>query len=53
MLYCLACRHGAGWSPGEQLRFAVRLATAKVQQEGFQGLGSRMFLNKTQDTTAL
>jgi len=39
MLYGLIC-HTDGWGQEAKLRFAVELATKKVQQEGFAGLGS-------------
>jgi len=35
------CR-GNDWGAQELLEFAVELATAKVQVDGFQGLASRM-----------
>jgi len=38
MLYGLVC-HADDWSREAALRFAVRLATKKVQIEGFAGLG--------------
>ncbi|KAM0260722.1 hypothetical protein ACHAQJ_002638 [Trichoderma viride] len=39
MLYSLVCRNRA-WDVSHGLRFAVHLATTKVQREGFQGLGA-------------
>ncbi|KAF7552564.1 hypothetical protein G7046_g7369 [Stylonectria norvegica] len=39
MLYGLLCR-ASDWSIGQQLSFAVDLATLKVQREGFAGLGA-------------
>ncbi|KAL9571088.1 hypothetical protein ACKAV7_004426 [Fusarium commune] len=41
MLYGLIC-HPDDWSMGKKLGFAVRLATLKVQREGFDGLGRDM-----------
>ncbi|KAF5544838.1 hypothetical protein FPHYL_10907 [Fusarium phyllophilum] len=41
MLYGLIC-HPDDWSMGKKLSFAVRLATLKVQREGFDGLGRDM-----------
>ncbi|KAF5974513.1 hypothetical protein FCOIX_8199 [Fusarium coicis] len=41
MLYGLIC-HPDDWSMGQKLGFAVRLATLKVQREGFDGLGRDM-----------
>ncbi|KAH7166144.1 Ribokinase-like protein [Dactylonectria macrodidyma] len=41
MLYGLVC-HTDEWSVGQKLSFAVRLATLKVQREGFAGLGADM-----------
>lgn len=38
MLYALAC-HSIDWDTRAKLRFAVNLATLKVQREGFEGLG--------------
>jgi ketohexokinase len=38
MLYGLIC-HTDDWCPEAKLRFAVDLATKKVQREGFAGLG--------------
>lgn len=38
MLYGLTCRR-ADWDTRAKLRFAVDLATLKVQREGFDGLG--------------
>ncbi|KAH8130299.1 Ribokinase-like protein [Trichoderma asperelloides] len=39
MLYSLVCRNKT-WDVSHGLRFAVHLATTKVQREGFQGLGA-------------
>lgn len=39
MLYGLLC-HGRDWDDTSKLRFAVNLATSKVQREGFKGLGA-------------
>lgn len=39
MLYGLICR-AQTWPLGRNLRFAVNLATLKVQREGFDGLGA-------------
>lgn len=39
MLYGLTC-HSEDWSTEQMLRFAVNLATDKVQREGFTGLGA-------------
>lgn len=39
MLYGLVC-HADDWSVGQKVSFAVRLATLKVQREGFDGLGA-------------
>ncbi|KAL6855761.1 Ribokinase-like protein, partial [Trichoderma novae-zelandiae] len=41
MLYSLVCR-SRDWDVSHGLRFAVHLATAKVQREGFQGLGAHV-----------
>ncbi|KLO79942.1 uncharacterized protein LW93_7387 [Fusarium fujikuroi] len=41
MLYGLIC-HPDDWTMGAKLGFAVRLATVKVQREGFDGLGRDM-----------
>ncbi|QYT05794.1 PfkB domain-containing protein [Trichoderma simmonsii] len=41
MLYSLVCRD-RGWDVSHGLRFAVHLATTKVQREGFQGLGAHV-----------
>lgn len=38
MLYGLTC-HCTDWDTRTKLRFAVNLATLKVQREGFEGLG--------------
>ncbi|MBE3044746.1 hypothetical protein IMZ48_19735 [Candidatus Bathyarchaeota archaeon] len=38
MLYGLTCRH-SDWDARAKLRFAVDLASLKVQREGFEGLG--------------
>lgn len=38
MLYGLIC-HDRDWGVREKARFAVDLATLKVQREGFDGLG--------------
>ena len=38
MLYGLTC-HWADWDIRAKLRFAVDMATLKVQREGFEGLG--------------
>lgn len=37
MLYGLLC-HGDGWDTEQKVAFAVRLASLKVQREGFDGL---------------
>jgi ketohexokinase len=39
MLYALVC-HGEDWDTDRKVRLAVDLATCKVQQEGFEGLGA-------------
>ncbi|KAI5461172.1 Ribokinase-like protein [Mariannaea sp. PMI_226] len=39
MLYGLVC-HANDWSIGQKVKFAVRLATLKVQREGFASLGA-------------
>lgn len=39
MLYGLLC-HVQDWDAGRKLRFAVDLASLKVQQEGFGALGA-------------
>ncbi|PHH60843.1 hypothetical protein CDD80_1548 [Ophiocordyceps camponoti-rufipedis] len=40
MLYGLFCRETTtGWDVQQTVRFAVQLATLKVQREGFGGLG--------------
>ncbi|KAL7931154.1 Ribokinase-like protein [Trichoderma chlorosporum] len=41
MLYSLVCRDRS-WDVSRGLRFAVHLATTKVQREGFQGLGAHV-----------
>ncbi|PTB62873.1 Ribokinase-like protein [Trichoderma citrinoviride] len=41
MLYSLVCR-SRDWDVSHGLRFAVHLATTKVQREGFQGLGAHV-----------
>ncbi|KAM4056102.1 pfkB family carbohydrate kinase domain-containing protein [Hirsutella rhossiliensis] len=41
MLYGLVCREKT-WHLSQSVRFAVDLATLKVQREGFQGLGADM-----------
>ncbi|TFB05320.1 Ketohexokinase, partial [Trichoderma ghanense] len=41
MLYSLVCR-SRDWDISHGLRFAVHLATTKVQREGFQGLGAHV-----------
>ncbi|KAL6819456.1 Ribokinase-like protein [Trichoderma sp. SZMC 28015] len=41
MLYSLVCRDRS-WDVSHGLRFAVHLATTKVQREGFQGLGAHV-----------
>ncbi|KAH6892131.1 Ribokinase-like protein [Thelonectria olida] len=41
MLYGLVC-HVDDWSVGQKVKFAVRLATLKVQREGFARLGQDM-----------
>ncbi|KPM36989.1 hypothetical protein AK830_g9581 [Neonectria ditissima] len=41
MLYGLVC-HANDWSVGQKISFAVRLATLKVQREGFAGLGAEV-----------
>lgn len=40
-LYGLLCRRG-DWSDQRIIRFAVNLATTKIQQDGFGGLASKM-----------
>ena len=35
-------RHDRDWNPEAKLRFAVDLATAKVQREGFEGLADML-----------
>lgn len=39
ILYGLVC-HADNWTVGQKVRFAVRLATLKVQREGFARLGA-------------
>ncbi|KAF4585564.1 Ribokinase-like protein [Ophiocordyceps camponoti-floridani] len=39
MLYGLFCRETTRWDVQQTVRFAVQLATLKVQREGFGGLG--------------
>jgi ketohexokinase len=41
MLYALLCEPDS-WTTEDQLGFAVDLASLKVQQEGFVGLGAAM-----------
>ncbi|KAG8159943.1 hypothetical protein KVR01_010580 [Diaporthe batatas] len=41
VLYGLLCRRG-DWTDQEIIRFAVKLATTKVQQDGFEGLAHKM-----------
>lgn len=41
MLYGLVCREKT-WPLDQSVRFAVNLATLKVQREGFEGLGADM-----------
>lgn len=43
MLYGLIC-HTSDWSQEAKLRFAVELATSKVQREGFAGLKASLDL---------
>ncbi len=38
MMYGLLC-HAHDWTDERKMAFAVRLATLKVQREGFSGLG--------------
>jgi len=40
-LYGLLCRRG-DWNDQMIIRFAVNLATTKIQQDGFGGLASKM-----------
>jgi ketohexokinase len=46
MLYGLIC-HTDDWDREAKLRFAVELATKKVQREGFAGLGLGLGLEGT------
>lgn len=41
MLYGLVCREET-WQLSQSVKFAVDLATLKVQREGFEGLGADM-----------
>lgn len=46
MLYGLVCCD-AKWDIERSLKFAVNLATLKVQQEGFQGVGWELMRAET------
>ena len=39
MLFGLLCHH-EDWDTEKQVQFAVQLATLKVQQDGFDGVGA-------------
>lgn len=41
VLYGLLCRRG-DWTDQMMIRFAVNLATTKIQQDGFEGLAYKM-----------
>lgn len=47
MLYGLLC-HGEDWDTERKVRFAVDLASLKVQREGFSGLGAKVLDAGTQ-----
>lgn len=48
MLYGLICRN-TKWDIQRCLRFAVNLATLKVQREGFRGLGNDTTTMRTEE----
>lgn len=43
MLFALTC-HPRDWDAAKGLRFAVQLATCKVQRDGFTGVGSDVMM---------